>query len=569
MAQLREEIKARAGAVGVKNFVALWNAFLETKKRMNGTTAENVTAFDGQPIELMCGEYTCEKDMITTFDRYGFEVMVCPHPIIPVRRLVNIDTGEVKIEVAYKRGAAWRTLIVDKTTLASSQRILELARFGIAVDSENARDLVKYLSAIESMNYDQMEETNSVGRLGWIKGHGFSPYVDNLVFDGDLSFRAAFSAVSPVGDYDKWLECAREVRKNGTIARIMLAASFASVLIEPCHALSFFVHVWGGAGAGKTLGLMLAASIWANPSGDYIRTFNSTSVGLELAAGFLNSLPLCIDELQVVKDRKNFDNTVYLLAEGIGKSRGAKTGGLQRLQTWRNCVISTGETPISNANSGGGAVNRIIEIDCQAEQLFSDPREAASIIRANYGFAGKQFAEALMDPEWMDTAKLLFSTYSRELSEGASTDKQVMSAALLLTADTLATEIIFKDGIMLTAGDIEPFLVSREAADQNQRAYDWLLDFVACNPMRFVAGGINNGECWGVHDTNYVYIIKSVFDSKMQEAGYSPASFLSWAKRNGKIDGETVGRNTRTKWIGGSGVRCVWLKQPDLTEQED
>lgn len=564
MAQLREEIKTRAGASGVKNFITLWNAFLETKKQQGGVLICNVTDFDGQPVQLICGEYQCDDYGITTLDRYGFEIYVCTHPILPVQRLVNIDTGETKIEIAYKRGRSWRTLIVDKLTLASSQKIIELAKYGIAVDSENARELVKYLSAVESMNYDDMCETKSVGRLGWIKGYGFSPYVDNLRFDGDISFRNTYAAVSESGDFEAWLDCVKAVREGGLIARIMLAASFASALVEPCNALPFFVHIWGGTEAGKTLGLMLATSVWANPAmGEYIHTFNSTAVGQEMMAGFCNSLPLCIDELQVVKDRRSFDNIIYMLAEGIGKSRGAKAGGLQRMQTWRNCIITTGEMPISNSNSGGGAVNRILEIDCQDEKLFSNPREVAALLQSNYGFAGKRFVEALQEPGVMDDAQGKYAEFSKQLAGGESTEKQIMSAALLLTADLLAEKIIFQDGITLSVSDIEQFLTSKEDVDQNARAHEWLLDFVASNPVRFRGVSDNNGECWGMFDSEYTYIIKPVFDSKMKEGGFSPDSFISWAKRQGKIECDHAGRNTKSKWLNGSSARCVWLKRTE------
>ncbi len=577
MAQLREEIKQRAGAIGVKNFITLWNAFLESKKRQNGAELEcNVTEFDGQPIELICGDYKCDDYGITTLDRLGFEIAVCTHPILPVRRLTNIDTGDVKVELAYKRGRVWKSIIVDKCVLASSQRIIELARTGIAVDSENAREMVKYLSAMESLNYDQMEEASSVGRLGWIKGYGFSPYVYNLQFDGDASFRNMFGAVTECGSFDAWLDCMKTVRQNSLIARIMLAASFASVLIEPCNALPFFVHIWGGTEAGKTLGLMLAASVWANPyMGEYIHTFNSTAVGLEMAAGFCNSLPLCVDELQVVKDRKNFDNSIYMLTEGIGKSRGTKTGGIQRVQTWRNCIITTGEMPISNPSSGGGAVNRIIEIDCKDQKIFANPREVADTIQSNYGFAGKQFVEAISAPEQISHARQLFAGFSKALSGGISTEKQTMAAALLLTADKLSEEIIFKDGLVMEQRDIEQFLTSKDDVDQNMRAYEWLFDFVSSNPVRFRFDE-NSGELWGCQDNDFIYIIKSVFDTKMQEQGFNAASFLSWAKRREIIEGDTQSKNTKMKWINGAGTRCVWLSRikfkgnfVDITESDE
>ena len=191
-----------------------------------------------------------------------------------------------------------------------------------------------------------------MGRLGWIDGYGFSPYVEDLVFDGDLSYKHFFESVRTHGNFGKWLDLVSGIRHGGVIARLVLAASFASVLVKPCGALPFFVHLWGGTEAGKTVALMLAASVWASPKmGDYIHTFNSTSVGQELSAGFVNSLPLILDELQIVGDKKDFDKTIYLLAEGVGRSRGAKSGGLQKVSSWKNCILTNGEQPI---RLGGG-----------------------------------------------------------------------------------------------------------------------------------------------------------------------------------------------------------------------
>ena len=111
MMQLCNRIKASANACGVKNFMALWKAYLETIQAQQGLVVDNATQFSGQPIELLCGTYFCDDSGVTMIDRFGFEVVVCTHPIMPVQRLVNIDTGEVKIELAYKRGNTWRLII--------------------------------------------------------------------------------------------------------------------------------------------------------------------------------------------------------------------------------------------------------------------------------------------------------------------------------------------------------------------------------------------------------------------------------------------------------------------------
>ena len=89
---------------------------------------------------------------------------------MPVQRLVNIDTGEEKLKIAFRKGGAWRTMVVDKDTLASASSIVSLAKYGVMVNSETAKHLVKYFTVIEALNYDVIGEISSVGRLGWIEG---------------------------------------------------------------------------------------------------------------------------------------------------------------------------------------------------------------------------------------------------------------------------------------------------------------------------------------------------------------------------------------------------------------
>lgn len=563
--QEQERLTIHARRAGYKAFKSTYAAYLQQLRASKENPMANVTDFEGQPFELECGDYECTDLGVTARNDYGCEETVCAHPILPVRRLVNIDTGEVKMEVAYKRGRVWRKAIFDKTTLSIAQKIISLSAWGIGVDSENARALVKYMTAMENLNYDELPEARSVGRLGWVDSESFSPYVEDLVFDGDDKFKHSFGAVKSAGSYQQWLELALEVRAGASIVcRTMLAASFAAPLIKLADALPFIVHAWGGAGSGKTVGLMFAASVWASPSaGDYVRSFNGTPVANEMQAAFCNSLPLCLDELQCIKDRKSFDDVIYMLCEGVGKARGSKTGGLQKTLTWSNTIISTGEMPITSGNSGGGAVNRVIEMDCKGEKLFKDPRAAVATMAQNYGHAGRRYVDALMTDEAQERLRKTQKRCYEALS-GRVTDKQALAASLLLTADELAEHYIFHDGIALSAEDLLPYLVTNDQADANKRAYHWILDVVASNPARFTPVGEDTyvGECWGCieEDKGRVWIIKSVFDRLMSQEGYSSESFLSWGKRTRMIE-TSSGRNVKRKRIHGLALPawCVCL----------
>lgn len=560
--QLCEKMKAKAGALGVKAFMSLWNAYCEMMAQQSGMKLDNATNFDGQPLELFSGEYICDEYGVMVQDKYGYEQPVCRHPIMPIQRLVNIDSGEERLELAFKKGRSWRSSIVEKSVIASSSSILHLAANGIMVNSENAKALSTYLLEIENLNYDTLPEQKSVGRLGWVGNHGFSPYVDGLAFDGENNFKHIFSAVKSSGDRQEWIDTMIELRKEKTPGRLFLAASFASVIIEPCGLLPFFLHAWGGTEVGKTVGLMIAASVWASPRlGEYITTFNSTLVGQEMMASFLNSLPMCIDELQIQSSAgiKDFDKIIYQLTEGVGRTRGAKTGGLQKVNTWKNCFITNGEHPISNANSGGGAVNRIIEFECE-QPVYSDLPEICRVISQNYGFAGHEFIEYLQSDGAIDRVNNLQKKYYREILKNGGTDKQSASVSAILAADHIATELIFKDGNNLTVEDMAKIMLKKEEVNVNKRAYDYILELVARNPNRFAPNenGDYQGEVWGKIDGEKVYIIKSVFDREMGYLGFNAAAFLSWAKRVG-LSATAKDRRTIVTRIGGAVTNCVCI----------
>ena len=570
--QLLGLMSAQAQTVGIRNLAALFKAYVET---VSGTVAPgfNRTDFTGQSLELDCGSWSATDTGIYGTDKLGFEVVACYHPIMPVQRLINIDTGIHKVKLAFSLGRRWSTIIEDRSIISDSRSIIGLSKYGIMVNSETSKPLVRYLADVEQMNYDQIPEVSSVGRLGWIDDYGFSPYVDGLVFDGEEEYRTRFESIQEHGRRDVWLDTVKAVRSGKTpgnvIARIVLAASFASVLVKPCNCLPFFVHLWGGTETGKTVGLLLAASVWGNPEiGKYIQTFNATEVSKELGAAFCNSLPLIIDELQLIKDnRKDFDRMIYQLSEGVGRSRGRKQGGLQKTPTWRNCIITTGEFPIISANSGAGAVNRTIEVDCHALHLFDDPKHTATALYANYGFAGQEFVEHLMEEGVPERVQQLQEAMQDALKTDDTMDKQTASAALILAADALSEEWIFQDGVRLAPEDISKYLVSKETVNQNGRALQYLYDFVNINQARFSPDAeAHQGEVWGTLDDDCAYIIRSKFDQILQDEGYNASAFLGWAKNRGYVQCGKDGKPTVVKRINGRPCRLVCVK---LQENEN
>jgi uncharacterized protein (DUF927 family) len=548
--QRLEVLNVAAKDVGFKTFKAAYKAFcLNLRKydvQVRGNSFFNPTAFSGQPLELDACDWRCDDDGIVKETPNGIEV-ACPHPILPIQRLINIDTNEEKMKIAYRSGKNWRTITVGKNDLYDSSKVLKLAGVGVAVTSKTARNLSDFLCNIECRNYELIETISSVTRLGYIEGGGFSPYVDDVVFDGDLSYGAIYDAISESGKYDEWLNVASKCRAEHQTAQIMLAASFASPLISRIGCLPFFVHLWGVESAtGKTVALMLAASVWGNPAiGQYTQTFNSTQVGHEKTAAFLNNIPMMIDELQLSKDshgHSKFD--VYQLSQGVGRTRGNRMGGVDRPPTWSLCILSTGESPITSAASGAGAVNRVIDIECKAaDTVIKDGFATSSAIKQHYGFAGRKFVEALTDDvvnEATERYKVLF----KELTEKKTTEKQAMAAAVLIIADEIADKVIFKSGKTLTVDEISEYLKTKESVSAGERGYAFICDWVAMNSNRFLSTKDGNGgEIWGKIENNKMWINSTKLKTALQDATFSPEAIISWLNANSLLERKSGDRH--------------------------
>lgn len=511
---------------------------------------------------MQCGSWFATDSGIYSLNVMGLEQRASRQPILPIGRLENMETGEERIILAFKRdrrSCHWKEITVAKSTIASANKIIALADQGLSVTSENAKHLVKYLNDVEAFNDEDIPITLSSSKLGW-HGDDFLPYEGDIVFDGDGQFKHVYESIGEHGTYSKWLDHVKEIRKSKRLeAKFMLAASFASVLIKPLGVLPFIVDLWGETGGGKSISMMLACSVWANPDEhQYIGDFESTSVQTEVRADMLNHLPVMLDDTSKMSDkvRDNFEGLVYSLCSGKGKSRSNKDLGIRRENTWKNCILTNGERPLQSYVSQGGAINRILEVDCGATDIYADPQKTTSILKANYGHAGKQFVE-IVKTIGVDEIKRIYQEFCKKLFSENKMQKQSMALAVVLTADKIATEYIFMDKCYISLDEAKGTLVDKNMISDNERCYQYLLDKVAMNSVRF--DGTSGIEKWGIVEDSYAYFYPQAFEDLCKAEGFSKKSFLLWADRKRLILTEK-GRTTKTKKICGKSYRCVVLK---------
>ena len=570
----------RAKKVGFKCFKQRLAAYRRDLKKatISVVTAGGLTDFDGDKApQLSLVSWNADETGIWKVGRDGTREYACKHPIAPCRLLTNIDTGEMKVELWYRRGTFGNPVrqIIDYDTIANAKNIVSLAKIGIDVDSNTAKSLVAYLSEATNLNYDALPKVKTVSHLGWNR-EGFAPYTDAVEYDGNPNFEKTFSSITCKGDMEKWFDEIVKCRAYSKTVRILTAASFASCLIEPLTVLPFFVHLWGmDSGTGKTVAQMCAASIWGNPTvGEGLfGSFKSTQVGFELSAGFLRNIPMFIDELQLAKDSKGkITFNVYELAAGVGKIRGTKTLGLATVPKWNICFITSGETPLVSDHDGAGALNRVIEVECTARQrCIEDGHATANALKANYGFGGKLFILNYLRNDGEKKAKELYEKFYMECMADQATEKQAMAAATILTADTLASEWIFGD-TPLTAADMQEFIKTAESVSLSERGYRYLCDWVHINHNNFMTeeSSAVSGQCYGkieqdISNPDYkiAYIYPSIFAKACEENAINPKALLSHLRSKDLILYDKSRRgNKKMKQMfqGESAVNTVALK---------
>lgn len=531
-----------------QKYKTLKNLFIQ-KIDQDDNYQPNVTIFPNQPMELSCGKYTADKTGVSYISEKGTFVEVISHPIMPVKKYVNIDNGSVQVELAFSRGRnGWKNIEpVTKETISASNKITVLANQDIAVTSENAKEVIKFLSFLESENIDRIPVQHSTSRLGWV-GNRFIPYDSDLVFDTSTgNFAEIFSAVHEQGDYEKWKSVALPRRKrdaDGNLPfRMATAASFASPLVEKLGLLCFCMELEGDAGSGKSVCLEFASSIWGDPRlGKWTQTLDTTKTALENLAGFANSLPLCLDEQQIVEDEKNKTNLssfIYMFCSKTGRNRAMKTGGLQKKNNWNNIAIMTGEQEATSSRSKAGSLLRVIDVPFQpGEKIFKSKAESAPFMRTieqNFGFAGKEFIQKIQEED-MSALQERLDKLSIELEKTAS-GKQANSGALLILADELAERYIFHDGIVLTVEEVAMFLKSDEEVNTNARLYQALCDWLVSNKAQFIVNStdIIPKPWFGKVEGETFYLMQSKLTEFCQSYNCSEKLFLKWAYKNGAI----------------------------------
>ena len=175
--QARAEMKAKARArkLGIAtSFKETLKAF-KVKAASQGQSKRNTTRYTDPPggLSLACGDWIADdtgvKRLKSTADGAFQPAVACSVPIMPVKVFRDRETGQYSVAVAFKRGNEWTTIIRPRQFWGESKKVNTLGNYGVPVDENSAKLLVKFISCCLDDNMDTLPESTSIGHLGWVE----------------------------------------------------------------------------------------------------------------------------------------------------------------------------------------------------------------------------------------------------------------------------------------------------------------------------------------------------------------------------------------------------------------
>lgn len=230
----------------------------------------------------------------------------------------------------------------------------------------------------------------------------------------------------------------------------------------------------GGSSTGKTTVIDAAASAWGAPSkvspDTFVRSWRHTANALEETAAAHNDALLCLDEMGEASGR-DIPETLYMLANGVGKTRRNAGVGNRRGTTWLTLVLSSSEHSVAamaeeaGRNIKAGQEVRLLDVPAVVTDgfgCFEDLHGAADgaafseqlrrAMRTSHGTAAPAFvaylAKCMVDnPDFIaHVVRPAIDDWCRStVPEGA--DGQVYRAARRLALVALAGELAIDAGI--------------------------------------------------------------------------------------------------------------------------
>lgn len=506
---------------------------------------------------LSCSSFICNAKGI-----FKKGEKICYTPVIICEILTNKETKNEKVKLAVYniKTKKWEDFVVDNKCLTSNSRILKLNEYKVGIDTENARDMVKYFRELKQENINIIPTGECFSSLGW-DGDNFAPYNNLNILDNIDNFIQIYNAVSEKGNYEVWYETIIKARKNKYV-KLAMATTFASPLLEKINIMPYIVNLWSSrSGTGKTVASMIAISSWGDPSNKGLQfSSDSTKNYYMKMASFLKNITMFCDEFQKVKSSNNLDELVMILANGKDKGRLNIDRKAEEENSWSNNFLFTNNEKLAKESFQEQVLNRIVDIECNETMIgIGEGNKIVKVIKENYGFAGKIYIEYITKIGFKAINDRVQEYIKKLINNYYATEKQAACIATILVANELSQECLFKDEEKLTIEDIKDSINNKEENKTWRKAYQFIINDFAENIGCFEE--FYKGTVWGKKDkkdNNYIYIVnKNILEKELKKGQFEFDSIKKdWDKR-GIIQKNSENKFTWNTTVNGTRGRYV------------
>ncbi|MGH8729784.1 MAG: DUF927 domain-containing protein, partial [Burkholderiales bacterium] len=398
-------------------------------------------------------------------------------------------------------------------------------------------------------------------------------------------------------------------------SRLLFAVSvaFAAPLLYVAGAESGGFHFRGLSSSGKTTFLRIGASVCGAPD-SFMQRWRATDNGLEALALQHCDAPLYLDEIAQI-DPRVAGEVAYMLANGGGKQRAARTGGMRERASWRLLFVSAGEIGLAEhmqevgKRARAGQELRLCDIPADAGaglgcfENLHDHANGSEFARAldraarqNYGTAFAAFLTRLTQERENLPAFLREGVHRFErqyLTGSASGQAQRVAArfALVGLAGELATDYgvtAWARGDALSAAGVcfRAWLESRGGeGNQEERAMlaqvrefferhgearfaDWERTAMTDDHAPRVINKAGFRKHDGAEDKTEWFVYPNVFKTEVCK-GFDPRAVSRLLLARGFLNPADKDHAARSLKLPGEGQRRVYHVLPALMESDD
>lgn len=229
-----------------------------------------------------------------------------------------------------------------------------------------------------------------------------------------------------------------------------------------------------------------------------------------------------------------------MIANGRGKNRATKDLKQRKRYTFGLTALVSSEQVITKDYTTNGSIYRVLPklvdeyfpyLDKKKYPNLENLEDLIWFFQNNYGFCGKDFVEQvkkLGQPEIMKRNKENLERARKLAKENGREGRQATSIAVLLTADEIATEFLFKDEQKFSDEELLDIMVKPDEADQYMRFYYTVIERCIGNPGKvegFTVPEHITGEYIGIYKED-----DKKDGKKFESISIFPHKLQEWAK---------------------------------------